>query len=74
MIGKIEEKYKDVKFLAIDTDSFKGLCKRMKVTSIPTVIVFKDGVEVKRVTGLILTGAFRRVFADIYELDTNKES
>lgn len=65
MIGKMEEKYKDIEFLAIDTDSFKGLCKRFSIDSIPTVLIMKSGSEAKRISGMVLTSAFRSAFADI---------
>lgn len=65
MISKMEEKYKDIEFIAIDVDSFKGLCKRFTIESIPSVLLMKDGVELKRITGLVLTSAFRSAFADI---------
>jgi thioredoxin-like negative regulator of GroEL len=66
MIGKIEEKYKGILFLAIDIEHFKGLCKRFNVTSIPEIIVLVNEKEEKRVNGLILTSALKSVFADIY--------
>lgn len=65
MIGKIEEKYKQIQFLGIDTDHFRGLCKRFNVESIPCILVLKDGFEVKRINGVIMTSAFRSFFADI---------
>lgn len=65
MIGKMEEKYKDIEFLAIDVDHFKGLCKRFSVESIPSVVILKDGSELKRINGMVLTSAFRSAFADI---------
>lgn len=65
MIGKMEEKYKDIIFLAVDVDEFKNQCTRFSVDSIPTVLILKDGKEVKRIKGLTLTSAFRSAFADI---------
>ncbi len=65
MIGKMEEKYKDIAFFAIDVDHFKGLCKRFNVTSIPEVLILVDGKEAKRINGLVLTSAFRSTFGDI---------
>lgn len=65
MISKIEEKHKEVSFLAIDVDHFKSLCKRFSVTSIPEVIILVGGEEIKRINGLVLTSAFKSVFADI---------
>lgn len=65
MIGKMEEKHKDINFLAIDVDQFPNQCKRFAVDSIPTVLVLKAGQEVKRINGLVLTSAFRSALADI---------
>ena len=65
MISKIEEKYKNVQFFAIDVDYFKSQCKRFSVNSVPTVVILKDGKEIKRINGLVLTSAFRSAFADI---------
>ncbi len=65
MIGKMEEKYKDISFYAIDVDVFNNQCKRFSIDSIPTVIILKDGKEAKRINGLVLTSAFRSAFADI---------
>ncbi len=65
MIGKMEEKYKDISFYAVDVDTFSNQCKRFSVDSIPTVLILKDGKEAKRISGLVLTSAFRSAFADI---------
>jgi thioredoxin 1 len=70
MIDKIEQKYKDINFIAIDVDSFKGLCKRFNIESIPTVIIIDNGKEIKRIEGLVMTSAFRSVFVDICNSET----
>jgi len=64
MIDKMEQKYSNINFFAINTDNFKQLCKRFSINSVPTVIIF-DKKEVKRITGLVLTSAFKSAFADI---------
>jgi thiol-disulfide isomerase/thioredoxin len=65
MIDKVQEKHKNIEFIAIDVDHFKGLCKRFSIESIPMVLILKDGAEVKRIAGITLTSAFRSAFADI---------
>jgi thioredoxin-like negative regulator of GroEL len=65
MISKIEEKYKDIPFYAIDVDQFSSQCKRFSVDSIPTVLILKGGKEIKRISGLVLTSAFKSAYADI---------
>ena len=66
MISKMEDKHKDVSFYGVDTDHFKNQCKRFNVSSIPTVLLFKNGKEVKRINGLTLTSAFRKAYADTF--------
>lgn len=65
MIDKVEQKYTNNKFLAINVDYFKSLCNRFNVESIPTIVIFKDGHEIKRINGVVMTSAFKSVFADI---------
>lgn len=65
MIGKVEDKYKNITFTSINSDNFKSLCTRFTVDSIPAIIVFKDGVEIKRINGMLLTSAMNSAFADI---------
>lgn len=69
MIQKIEDKYK-IPFLAVDVDFFKNQCKRFDVTSVPTIVVLKNGKEIKKINGLILMSAFKAVFNDICNNDT----
>lgn len=65
MISKIEEKHKNISFFAIDVEAFSSQCKRFSVESIPEIVILKSGKEVKRISGLTLTSAFRSAFADI---------
>jgi thioredoxin-like negative regulator of GroEL len=65
MIDKMEQKYKELIFYAIDADHFKGLCRRFSIDSVPTVLIMNNGAEAKRITGLVLTSAFKSAFADI---------
>ena len=65
MIDKMESKFKNIRFMAIDIDHFKSQCIRFSITSIPTVIILDNGKEVKRINGLVLTSAFKSAVADI---------
>ena len=64
MIDKIEEKYQ-IPFYAIDVDQFSNQCKRFFIDSVPTLLVLREGREVKRICGCVLTGILKDVFADI---------
>ena len=64
MLGKMEKKYNNVRFFAINIDNFKQTCRRFSIDSIPCVLIF-DKKEVKRINRLVLTSAFKKAFADI---------
>lgn len=71
MITKMEEKYKNIEFIAIDVDFFKSLCKRFEIESIPTITILNNGKEIKRINGLVLMSAFKTVFTDICVIGEN---
>lgn len=64
MIDKMENKYPDMKFFAIDVNAFPNLCKRFTIDSVPMVLIFNER-KTRRIAGLVLTSAFRSTFADI---------
>ena len=56
MIGPHLKHYKeksDVKFLKVDIDNHQELKTIYQIKSIPTLILFKDGIEVSRRVGFI---------------------
>jgi thioredoxin-like negative regulator of GroEL len=65
MIGKMEDKYKNINFLAVDVDNFSNQCIRFNISSIPTIIILNNGKEIKRINGMVLTSAFKSALADI---------
>jgi len=65
MISKIEEKYK-INFFCIDCDSFRGLVNRYQVSSVPEILIYINNKEEKRLNGLMLFSALKKVFADIF--------
>lgn len=65
MIEKVEQKYNDLKFFAIDADLFPTLCKRFRIGSVPITLILRNGLEVKRINGLVLTSAFKSTFSEI---------
>lgn len=65
MIGKMEDKYNQIDYFAVDVDYFKTFLKRFEISTVPTVILLKNNKEAKRIEGVTLTSAFKSVFADI---------
>ena len=56
MFGPVFEevsKEKDINFVKLDVDKYSDIAREYGVMSIPTVILFKDGMEVKRFTGFM---------------------
>ena len=65
MIEKIQKSRSDILFSAIDTDYFKTLCKRFTVDRVPTVLILKNGKEIKRINNLVTSETFKNTFDDI---------
>jgi len=51
IIEDLAEQMKDVKFVKINKDDNEEIVSKHKVTSIPCLIVFRDGKEVERIIG-----------------------
>ena len=43
----------DINFVKVDVDKYSEIARKYGVMTIPTVILFKDGVEVKRNIGFM---------------------
>lgn len=58
-VEKLAEQYDGKAAVAkVDVDAETALAARFRITSIPTVILFKDGVEVERKVGLLPMDAY----------------
>ena len=75
-IEGLEEDYKDLTFLKVDTDEYPELAQKFGVVSIPRMVAFKDGkriyVEKDGVEDEIILGArpepaFRQILTDTFE-------
>lgn len=56
MFGPIFEEVSnssDINFIKLDVDKSREIAREYGVMTIPTIILFKDGKEVKRYTGFI---------------------
>jgi thioredoxin 1 len=53
ILNAVAEKLGDkVRFLKVDTDKFGTIAQQFGVSSIPTLVVFKNGNVVERFTGM----------------------
>jgi len=51
VIEELADKIKDVKFVKLNVDDNQELARKYGVSSIPCLIIFKDGKEVDRMIG-----------------------
>ena len=50
---ELEKVESSVKVVKVDVDEFENLAKEYGVMSIPTLILFENGKEIKRISGFI---------------------
>lgn len=53
IIEELAAKFKNVKFVKVNVDESHSLSSKMGVSSIPTLIVFKQGKEIDRIKGAL---------------------
>lgn len=53
MSSVLEKTESDIKVVKIDVDKFENIAKEYGIMSIPTIILFENGKEVKRNIGFI---------------------
>jgi thioredoxin 1 len=65
MLDKLEKEFDDVNFLSVDVDHVPSLAKQFKIKTVPTIIIFENGQEVNRISGLTLIDPMRKIFREI---------
>lgn len=65
----VSEKHQDVRFAKVDTEAEQGLAAAAQITSIPTLMVFRDGLLVFRQAGALPASALDDVLEQVKALD-----
>ena len=52
VMNEIRSQFSGVKFEEYDIDNFPQVAEKYRVSSVPTVIIEKDGLELERFTGI----------------------
>ena len=65
MMGAVLDKMNDINVIKINTDSHQDLAIKYGVMSIPTLVFFKDGVEVKKEIGFKTEEEIRNILKEI---------
>ena len=50
---KVSDEVNDVKFVKLDVDKFNDIARQYRVMSVPTLILFENGKEVKKEIGFM---------------------
>jgi thioredoxin 1 len=66
---KASEQHPDVTFGKIDTEDQQGLSAAAGITSIPTLMAFRDGILVFRQPGALPAAALEQVIKAVQDLD-----
>ena len=66
------EKYTDIVFGKIDTDDQQQLAMAAQITSIPTLMVFRDGIVVFRQSGALPLSALEDLISQVQNLDMDE--
>jgi thioredoxin 1 len=68
----VSDKHPDVVFSKVDTEAEQQLAAAAQITSIPTLMAFKDGSLVFAQPGALPGAALEQVIAAVRELDMDK--
>ena len=66
------EKYPDIVFGKVDTDDQQQMAMAAQITSIPTLMVFRDGIVVFRQSGALPRSALEDLISQVQNLDMDE--
>ena len=66
------EKYPDIVFGKVDTDDQQQMAMAAQITSIPTLMVFRDGIAVFRQSGALPLSALEDLISQVQKLDMDE--
>lgn len=69
---KASEQHGDVVFAKVDTEDQQALAAGAQITSIPTIMAFKDGVLVFRQSGALPARDLESVISQVKDLDMDE--
>jgi thioredoxin 1 len=66
---RVSEKHPDVVFAKVDTDAERELAEQYGITSIPTLVVYRDGIPVFGQPGALPEPALEDILKQVRDLD-----
>lgn len=65
LISEIETERKDISFIGIDLGWFNEFKQRFDLIQVPSIVILKNGEEIKKINGLIDTKTFKNIFSTL---------
>jgi len=65
VLRKVGAEFPSISLFEVNVDDQPSLAKEYQIRSVPTVILFRDGREVKRISGASLIAPLRKAFRDL---------
>lgn len=69
VFDQVSEVHQDAVFAKVDTDAEQGLAGGLEISSIPTLMAFRDGYLVFRQPGALNKSAFEALVQQVKDLD-----
>ncbi|GAA1472615.1 thioredoxin [Corynebacterium felinum] len=69
---KAAEKHEDITFAKLNTEENQGLAAALQIMSIPTLMIFRDGILVFRESGALPAAALDDLIAQVRALDMDE--
>lgn len=66
------EKHEDITFAKIDTEAEQGLASAVQITSIPTLMAFRDGILLYAQPGALPAEALEQIIEQVRALDMDQ--
>lgn len=64
----LSKNYQDIKFLYVDADNFKELCKRNSIESIPHYLLINSEKGIREgINGMVLSAALKSRISEIFK-------
>jgi thioredoxin 1 len=65
ILEEVEKLYRKVNFVKVDVDACSSFIDSLKLKSVPTVVIFRDGLEVVRLLGLLDKAKYQAALDDV---------
>ena len=69
VFDKASEEHEDITFAKLDTENNQDLAGALQIQAIPTLMVFRDGIQVFKQAGALPPAAFEDLIKQVRDLD-----